>query len=354
MNVLEYLMMLRERDIKVWGDGDRLRCSAPAGVLTPALREELRQHKNEILSFLHSAGSLARQPRAIVPLQSEGANPPIFAVTGHNGDVFCYRSLARHLGGDQPFFGLQPPGLNGVEKPLANVADLAAYFAAQILAARPSGPCVIAGYCAGGTIAFELARQLVKQGAEIQMLALFGCPYPTSYRFLPRLRLSVEQTFERIARHGRALTSLPRNELWSYIAERRRNRKAERAAERRGAPDPAMVWRDRVGRANLSAIRHYTPRTFSGRLNLFWPNREWRCFRDALGKWRGRAYNSGIYFGPAGCDGSNMLREPNAAAFAELFRRSVRELQSENLTVTHPVRMISPGWTTGKAEALSF
>ena len=55
------LTKLRDRDIQVWAEGDRLRCSAPPGTLTPELRDELQQHKDEVLKFLRSAGALARQ-----------------------------------------------------------------------------------------------------------------------------------------------------------------------------------------------------------------------------------------------------------------------------------------------------
>ena len=113
MNTAAFLATLRSRDIQVWAEGDQLRCNGPPGALSSELREELRQRKADILKFLDAAASLARQQRAIIPLQPRGARVPVFAVAGHNGDVFCYRALAQHLGEDQPFFGLQPPGLDG-------------------------------------------------------------------------------------------------------------------------------------------------------------------------------------------------------------------------------------------------
>src|SRR5262249_38511081 len=161
---------------EVWAEGGQLRCSAPTGRLSPEFREELRQRKTEILKFLDTASLLARQQRAIVPLQPLGTRIPVFAVGGHNGAVFCYRTLARYLGEDQPFYGLQPPGLDEHSQPLRSIEELAAYFAAQVAAFLPNGPRIVAGYCAGGAIAFELARQLVRSGVEVHTVALFGAP----------------------------------------------------------------------------------------------------------------------------------------------------------------------------------
>ena len=40
MTTVELLAELRERDIRVWIEGETLRCRAPKGALTPELREQ--------------------------------------------------------------------------------------------------------------------------------------------------------------------------------------------------------------------------------------------------------------------------------------------------------------------------
>ena len=314
-----FLAKLRERDIHISADGPQLRCSAPPGALTPELRDELHQRKNEILRFLDSAGALARQQRAIVPLQVRGTCPPIFAVAGHNGDVFCYRALARHLGNAQPFFGLQPPGLDGQSRPLACVEELAAYFAGQIREFRPDGPCVIAGYCAGGGIALELARQLQRSGAEISFLALFGCPFPTHYRHGALWRYHLVNQLQRIARHTSALASLSFAQQRAYVVERLRNLLKLRAAAHAAPPDPVIEQRERVGRTTIAALRRYAPGRFDGRACLFWPRKGWLHQERVLSAWQAVALHTEEFFGPEDCTGDTMLREPFAAAIAELF-----------------------------------
>ena len=59
MKVAALLAELRSRDIQVWADGDRLQCNAPAGALTPELRDQLRQRKSEVMEFLQGPAELS-------------------------------------------------------------------------------------------------------------------------------------------------------------------------------------------------------------------------------------------------------------------------------------------------------
>ena len=240
MTVPAFLEELRSRNIRVWAEGDQLRCTAPAGVLTPALRDRLRREKSAIVQFLRAADALTRQDRAIVPLHDGGGRVPIFAVPGHNGNVFSFRFLAQALGEDQPFFGLQPPGVDGECQPLTRVEELAAFFVPRILAFRPA-PYVIAGHCSGGTIAFELARQLVQQGATVEMLALFGSPYPAWFGRVPQMMERVAHQAEWLRGHVRTLAPMSNRERGAYFAARMAERRRQRRA---GGETPGEIARD--------------------------------------------------------------------------------------------------------------
>jgi thioesterase domain-containing protein len=322
VSVAAFLSELRSRDIQVSAVGGELRCNARPGALTPELRDELRRRKSEILEFLASAQALAGAQRAIVPLQPNGERAPVFGVPGHNGDVFCYRALAKSVGPDQPLYGLQPPGLDGQGEPLTRVEDLAAYFASQIRAFQPNGPCIIAGYCAGGTVAFELAQQLTRGGAAIGFLALFGSPHPAFFRLSSQLRLRVAHQAERITQHAQALASQSWAARRGYLAAKLQERKARRNADPAVAVDPVLAQRARVESATLAAVRRYTPTHFAGRVELFLPGRRELPNSVAALRWRDLAQQFEVYFGPENCDGYTMLLEPTAPAFAELFRRS--------------------------------
>lgn len=330
MNTAAFLATLRSRDIQVWAEGEQLRCSAPPGTLSIEFREELRERKADILKFLDTAESLARQQRAIVPLQPHGTRTPVFAVAGHNGDVFCYRTLVKYLGDDQPFFGLQPPGLDEQSQPLRRVEELAAYFAEQIKAFQPDGPYVIAGYCAGGAIAFELAQQLLRAGSQIKLVAMFGAPYATSYRFGSQMQLQLETQWARVARHASALWTRSGAERRAYIREKlklafpwNRGRESESAIESQKpkvSPE-ILAQRINVQRATISALARYTPTYFPGRVVLLLPCKSWaESSRQPL-RWGSAAERVEEHYGPDDCHTDVMLLEPNARYFAELFIR---------------------------------
>lgn len=321
MSVRALLADLRARDVRVWVDEDRLRCNAPVGAITPELRATMRERKPEIVAFLRSADSLATRHRAIVPLQTEGANPPIFGVPGHNGDVFCYLSLAEHLASDQPIYGLQPPGLAAEAAPVRRIEELAAYFASQIREFHPTGPCVIAGFCAGGMTAYELARILMRERGGVT-LALIGAPYVTRYRRLPiladRVRDHAHLWRERMATHRRALSALPWPARLAYVARRLRTRRP------REAPDPVLVLRAAVERATLHAARRFTPAPLGGRAVLLLPNAAWARSREAPLRWQADAGQAEVLFGPDDCGRHNILREPFAGIFAGHLRQLAR------------------------------
>jgi predicted ATP-grasp superfamily ATP-dependent carboligase/thioesterase domain-containing protein len=224
----------------------------------------------------------------------------------------------RHLGDDQPFFGLQPPGLDGRSEPLARIEDIAGHLAAQILAFQPRGPLVIAGYCAGGSIAFELARQLARAGAAPAFLALLGCAHPSIYRF------DLFYWAQRVALHARTVAKLPSlRARWQYLAERLRARLAQlRASRAPPAADAESLARFRVEQATLDAVRRYVPGPYAGRVCHFIPKKGWLPANGGAARWRAAAPRTEEYYGPDSVDAERMLLDPDAAVFAELFERS--------------------------------
>ena len=114
----------------------------------------------------------SQPPSSLVAIQPRGAKPPFFCVHPGGGQVLCYLELARHLGPEQPFYGFQSQGLEGEAELLTRVEDMAAHYVNALRSLQPEGPYLLGGWSFGGLIAFEMASQLLRSGAEVAMLAL--------------------------------------------------------------------------------------------------------------------------------------------------------------------------------------
>ena len=110
---------------------------------------------------------------SLVPIKPGGSKMPLYMVHGAGLNVLLFNTLAMGMSEDQPVYGLQAKGLNGIDTPLSSIEDIAAHYIAAIKEQNPYGPYALAGYSFGGIIAYEMAKQLEAQGKDVKMLAMF-------------------------------------------------------------------------------------------------------------------------------------------------------------------------------------
>lgn len=108
----------------------------------------------------------------VVPIRPEGSKPPFFCVHPAPGTVFCYAPIAHHMDADRPFYGLQAPAINGEGRMFETIEETAACYIEAMRSVRPEGPYHMGGHSSGGTIAFEMARQLEREGHEVGVVVL--------------------------------------------------------------------------------------------------------------------------------------------------------------------------------------
>jgi Thioesterase domain len=121
----------------------------------------------------------------VVPIQVGGPKLPFFFLHGDwiSGAYWCF-SLAHQLGSDQPFYALEPFNFDGLPIPPPFEAIAAAHLK-SLRAVQPEGPYLLGGFCNGGLLAYEMARQLHVQGQKVDLLVLMdpmGLVYPARHR----------------------------------------------------------------------------------------------------------------------------------------------------------------------------
>ncbi|HEX2091249.1 MAG TPA: amino acid adenylation domain-containing protein, partial [Longimicrobiaceae bacterium] len=243
--------------------GDAFGTTLPVSVLLHA------RTVRELAAVLRERGAgVPASP--LVPLQPGGTRPPLFCVHAAAGTVLQYLLLAGHLAPDQPLYGLEALPRPGVE---ADLEELAAEYLAAIRAVQPAGPYRLGGWSLGGLFAFEMARQLLARGEEVELLALLDSypPLGDQYRSAPDeaellLFLAHDLGYPSGALHG----------LAELLAGHAPGERLERLAEVLRSRVPALAeidaaqLRDRAEgyRRNLSAAARYRPGPYAGRITL--------------------------------------------------------------------------------------
>jgi amino acid adenylation domain-containing protein len=117
-----------------------------------------------------------RRAPSVINLQTSGSKPPLFFVHPGAGDPFDYLCLSRHLGEEQPFYGL--PGFDPRD-PYASIEEKAAQSILALRKVQPTGPYLLGGWSFGALVAFEAAQQLQRLGDEIALLILLDPMSPS-------------------------------------------------------------------------------------------------------------------------------------------------------------------------------
>jgi len=162
---------------------------------------------------------------SLVKIQAgKDSRPPIFCMHAEGGNVLEYYPLAKHLGEDQPFYGLQALGLEGREVVAPTIQEMASHFIREMKSVQPKGPYLIGGYCLGGLAAFEMAHQLLQEGEDVALIFLISTATPQHlkekevtlglarkiwYRILDRAQLELDN-----------LSLLPPKGTCTYLYER--------------------------------------------------------------------------------------------------------------------------------------
>lgn len=248
----------------------------------------------------------------VVEIQSGDGIPFFFLHAELGGIGFYSRTLGRNLRPEQPFYVVQPPGLDGTPVPLT-VEGIAAWQADAVQRVRPHGPYLIGGYCAGGYGAIELARQLRQQGEQVELLVVMHPQRPTGLRLGIILRDAVGRIGGALGLAGEyqrqifflLLYCKRRTQDWQQLSLRhwlqvlRRTPRMLRQPTLRStldkidvavlAEDPAAPFR--------WAARQYQPQRYPGRVTIFAGEAE-----PAAANWEGLADVVEVHTVPGGHD----------------------------------------------------
>ena len=244
----------------------------------------------------------------LVQVQAGGVKQPLFFMHGDlaGGGFYCL-NLARGLGEDRPFYALTPHGVDGGPIP-PTIEEIAASFIEMIRTVQLKGPYFLGGLCKGGITAFEMARQLERQGEKVELLIIVGSTGWNAHFRLLHVLVSAIGFFSRVTPGERARLFLASRDLCRYLRLRlkevaqfspgqkiswawRVTKKTARRVTRRTVIEPQHLVVDLMGPQYSKPLNQslsefylsspyqiqlggYVPGRYSGRVEFFWANDE--------------------------------------------------------------------------------
>jgi thioesterase domain-containing protein len=240
---------------------------------------------------------------SLAPIRQSGSRPPFFCVHQVDGSVISYVDLAFHMGPDQPFYALETQGLDRKRALYTTVEDMAAHYLKEIRNIQPVGPYFLGGRCSiGGTVAFEMAQQLLAQGEEIGLLVLFDTTNPPAFEPKDARPESKNSIFR-----------------WS----RRRIKRNIKIFKRRvaGWRNAQVACVHKIEETNVQAVRNYVPKPYSGRILLFMSEERYSKSKyDPVSQFGwGAVADGGLEVFVVPSTYLNCLKNPNALTIANLL-----------------------------------
>lgn len=270
---------------------------------------------------------------SLVAIQSGGSKPPFFCIHGAGGNILIYRDLARRLGPDQPFYGLQAQGLDGERPFYTRIEDMATHYLKEVQAVQPEGPYFLGGYCMGGTVALEMAQQLHAQGQEVALLAFletYNWANITANSLLDNIYFYIQK----IEFHWRNFLLLEPKEKLTFILEKAKVAKSRskvwygfissKLGHKFHAGNGQHLHLFNLWDVNERATLKYFPKAYPGRITQFSPIKEYARYDapelgfDKLAAGGVEIHELPVY--PAG-----MLVEPFVQLLAEKLKACIHK-----------------------------
>src|SRR5690606_17588888 len=109
----------------------------------------------------------------------------LFMVPDGSGSATSYTQIA-NVGAGWAVWGLFSPFLKTPHEYHCGVYGMANKFIEEMKRRQPHGPYSLAGWSAGGVIAYEIVYQLTKGGEDVENLVIIDAPCPDTIEPLPQ------------------------------------------------------------------------------------------------------------------------------------------------------------------------
>jgi amino acid adenylation domain-containing protein len=185
-------------------------------------------YRSPVLSdFVHQISHYKQEEKwpVVTPLQVHGLKRPLFVIAPCIGGVFHYREFAGHFPKDQPCYCLEPRISAAGQHSYESVEEIARWNIRALKDFQVEGPYRLCGYSFGGSIAWEMAKQLKASGDVVELLLVFDTIargkefFHTRHQgsFVQRLKQKLERFRTYRESYNRNGAKLRLGNVWSLV-----------------------------------------------------------------------------------------------------------------------------------------
>ncbi|KAK2629894.1 hypothetical protein QTJ16_000714 [Diplocarpon rosae] len=134
------------------------------------------------------------------------AKHTLFLLPDGSGSATSYAPIPDIAASDLLVYGLNCPFMKTPEDFTIGVPAVCQIYMAEIQRRQPHGPYKLGGWSAGGVLAYEMTRQLIRKGETVERLLLIDSPCPVKLEALPS---SFHRYCDRIGLLGKPGAKIP-------------------------------------------------------------------------------------------------------------------------------------------------
>jgi thioesterase domain-containing protein len=220
--------------------------------------------------------------------------------------------------------------MDGKEPLLTTIEAMAEKYLGEIRDLQPDGPYCLGGYCLGGTIAYEIAQLLRRDGYEVALVALLD-----TYNFtLVEHRGRFAYLRQRVMFHLSNLVHLRLSNWPDYLSNKLRVAKdgelfsfwraLGRQSGKNSAASSLPPIKASLQEVNDAAAAAYHPQPYPGRVTVFRPKINYDFYPDPQLGW-GDLVRGGLEIVELPVNPHAMLIEPYVQVLAERLKEAMRD-----------------------------
>ncbi len=286
----------------------------------------------QLANLLRGSGESETWSPLVEIQKGDSKQQPFFLIHPVGGSVLSYLDLARHLGAEQPVYGLNARGLDAGQQPHTRIEEMAAEYLKAIREVQPHGPYLLGGWSLGGVIAFEIACQLQAQNEQVSLLGLIDSVAPSTWTS------TVKQDDELWLLFGFAqdlgltpnVLTVTREELLQMSSDERLIYLEEQAKSAKLIPEyiehAQVVRLYEVFTTNIKALEQYEPAAKARRITLISSEQSANTFPDSTMGWSELSTESVEVFTIPG-NHYSIVRKPAVEKLAEHLKACIAETE---------------------------